>query len=67
VGCEVEGWVDGDRFVSEFLARYKEHANTWFGYGSVLFMFFKWLRVKKGLTVSGEESHEGRFVETKHE
>jgi len=55
VGNDVARFVESDRFVREFLVRYKAHERTWFGYASTLFMFFRWLRVVKDLRVSGEE------------
>lgn len=55
VGSEVQGFSDGDQFVSEFLARYQKHPRTWWAYASLLFTFFRWLRIVKGLKVSGEE------------
>ena len=55
VGSEVQGFSDGDQFVSEFLARYQKHSRTWWAYASLLFTFFRWLRIVKGLKVSGQE------------
>jgi integrase len=53
VGSEVQGFSDGDQFVSEFLARYK--GRTWWAYASTVFMFFRWLRVVHGLSLDGKE------------
>jgi hypothetical protein len=55
VGSEVQGFSDGDQFVSEFLARYEKHSRTWWAYASTVFMFFRWLRVVHGLGFGGKE------------
>ena len=55
VGSELAGFVSGDSFVSEFLARYKEHGRTRWAYASTLFMFFRWLRLVHGLSVDGRQ------------
>ena len=55
IGGEVEGFCEADKFVSEFLVRYKEHPRTWWAYAASLFMFFRWLEIRKGLKVSGKE------------
>ena len=55
VGSELDGFVSSDDFVSEFLSRYKKHLSTLNSYAGTLFMFFRWLRVVKGLKVSGKE------------
>lgn len=55
IGKEVEGFVSGDEFVCEFLSRYKAHERTWWLYASTLFMFFRWLRVVQGVSLSGKE------------
>ena len=55
VGSEVQGFSDGDQFVSEFLARYQKHSRTWWAYASTVFMFFRWLRVVHGLRLGGKE------------
>jgi hypothetical protein len=47
VGAEVEGFVSGDSFVAEFLARFKSHQRTWWAYASTLYMFFRWMAGKR--------------------
>jgi integrase len=55
VGAEVEGFVSGDSFVAEFLARFKSHQRTWWAYASTLYMFFRWLRMVHGLVLDGQQ------------
>ena len=55
VGSELDAFVGQDSFVGEFLARYKQHPATLHGYACSLFKFFRWLRVVRGLDVSGKE------------
>ena len=51
---EVEAFM-GDSYVEEFLAKFKGRMRTFDEYGRVLCMFFKWLRVVKGLSFSPGE------------
>jgi integrase len=55
VGDELEGFVSSDSLVNEFVSRYKKHPNTLTAYAGTLFTFFRWLRVRKDLKVTGEE------------
>jgi integrase len=55
VGSELEGFVSGDPFVSEYLARFKKSPRTRWAYASTLFMFFRWLQLVHGLVLDGRQ------------
>lgn len=50
---DVEAFAAEDPFVGDFLARYSGQARVL--YGHVLTMFFRWLKVRRGLVFSGGE------------